>query len=65
MLTAVSLDEAREAAAILARFLGQNSDDFPAAEQFSFERGVTAKLSKMMIARIMQRVQQPLTAFFS
>jgi len=44
---------------------GQNSDNFPAAEQFSFERGVTAKLSKMMIARIMQRVQQPLTAFFS
>jgi hypothetical protein len=35
-----------------------------AANQISFERGVTAKLSKMMIARLGQRVQQPLTAFF-
>jgi hypothetical protein len=35
---------------------------FEVANQFSFERGVTAKLSKKMIARLGQRVQQPLTA---
>jgi hypothetical protein len=64
MLPAVSLDEATEAAATLGRFPAENPEMFEAANQFSFERGVTAKLSKMMIARLEQRVQQPLTAFF-
>jgi hypothetical protein len=65
MLPAVSLDEAIEAAATLGRFPAEYPDVFQAANQFSVERGVTAKLSKMMIVRLGQRVQQPLTAFSS
>lgn len=64
VVPAVSLVEAREAAATLGRFLAENSDVFEAADQFAFERGVTAKLSKMMISRLGQRVQKPITAFF-
>jgi hypothetical protein len=52
-----------EAAATLGQFLAE-IPGFEAANQFSFERGVTAKLSKMVIARLGQRVQQPLTASY-
>ena len=57
------MEEARGAAGILGRFFAENCETFPYEEQFALER-VTAKLSKMMIARLGQRVQQPLTAFY-
>jgi tagatose-1,6-bisphosphate aldolase len=61
---AITLDEVRGAAATVSRFMSENCDVFEAADQFAYERGVTAKLSKMMISRLSKRVQKPLTAFF-
>ena len=45
------------------QLLAENPLVFEAANQLSLERGKTAKLGTIMIARLGQRVQQPLRAF--
>jgi len=54
-----SVDEAREAAATLGRFI---ADKMCLRLPTSQKRGMTAKLS-IMIVWLGQRVQQPLTAY--
>jgi hypothetical protein len=59
------LHAAREAAAVVANFMGQNANEFGKDAEFSFERSIAAPMSKMMIARLKNRKQSTLYNFFS
>jgi hypothetical protein len=54
---AVLLDAAREAAAVVARFMAENASDFGSDVEFMFEKKTANPLQKMMIGRLRNRVQ--------
>jgi ribosomal protein L22 len=60
---AIPLDSARDAAALLARFMAENASDFGLDVEFMFIKKITVPLSKMMISRFRQRVQGTLDSF--
>ena len=59
----IPLSNAREAAALLSRFMGENADKFGSDVEFMFEKKIAAPLSKMMIERLGKRVQGKLARF--
>jgi hypothetical protein len=62
-LPPILLDDAREAAAKIARFMTENCDDFGADVEFMFDKNIAAELNKMMIERFRSKAQSTLDAF--
>ena len=57
MAPPITLDESKDAAALVAQFMAENPDNFSAEEQIRFENTVTAKLSRLLVERFSQRHQ--------
>jgi hypothetical protein len=62
-LPPIFLDDAREAAAKIARFMTENCDDFGADVGFMFDKKIAAILNKIMIERFRNKAQSTLDAF--
>jgi hypothetical protein len=60
---AVTLQSAREAAALMARFVAEDASDFEADAEFIFEKKFAGPLSRMMVERLRQRKQGTLDGF--
>jgi hypothetical protein len=62
-LPPILLDDAREAAAKIARFVTENCYDFGADVKFKFDKKIAAVLNMMMIERFRSKAQSTLDAF--
>ena len=58
------MQSAREAAALLARFVAENAPDFAADAEFFLDKNFVGPLSKIMVERLRQRRQGTLDQFF-
>jgi hypothetical protein len=62
-LPPILLDDAREAAAKITRFITEKCDDFGADVEFMFDKKTAAVLNKIMIERFRSWAQSTLDAF--
>jgi hypothetical protein len=62
-LPPILLDDAREAAAKIARFMTENCGGFGADVEFMFDKKIASVLVKMLIERFSSKEQSTLDAF--